>query len=813
MAPSSRRKARAKSEPGQFGLTQKLLAGLTFQRREPEFLLLPSPLNRAVSVAWGRLRAWRPRWAWAALFVLLAGGASIGGVSWFATTPNPSIPQNLKCDNGTFRQAKVTARVQLDVAGLDYPRVTSDLEITVPRSTPGSEFLLTGPSSETGRAAFACLLGDSRSPLEVRQSPPKVVTRDGAVVVTQHSYADVLNTNVVWADLARIDVDTSGQPWLLTIDAPWGLRFAQWDVTLGAPEGWLSGPWPSNPVEVSTTQLRWPSSVPAASRDGKTGADMSHVVVSAKLKPDTKSAFAAVAADRWHKPFAWGAYWLSALVFALYIRWVLRIPRGQRRYESPAGRATRYLPLLVFMAGTQAVLDALPPMHPKFWPNFGWAANGALLAVTALAALHWRVPRIAVLLLYAAGLNALLFAFPRREIAGRWWADMAGVVLAFIITLLFVIWVGKALLTLLREQTSTPLWLWGVGSLCAAVLILERVGLAWVNNQRQQWLGLRQVDRAVTELYRYYPLDLLDETAWLALLVGAAAVWRHAMHSFQDSAKSPMPVAIALFAVGPMWWDVHLWGVWWWAWPLGGVALALFWLLTRLHRPPVPDNSAAGDRKPNPTHTLVAAGPGGSPTENMRTAVRFAAVPSLIAGTGLLITEWVVYPMLSINQQDSVVLDVLDTIAWELAKWLLAATALGLAWRHLPGNRWLSKTVPILLAYAVAPVGQYLVNRASNGVANWVPLVDVMLFTSVMLFVALRLDFASPPADRPQRALPGRVEKFLMYVGLSNMRGRWGEALTLVMALLAIWAAITGGEVAFPSVDPGQFSRQVPTEH
>lgn len=232
--------------------------------------------------------------------------------------PNPAVPQDLKCDNGTFRQAKVTTRVQLDVAGLDHPCVISDLEITVPRSTPGSEFLLASPSSETGRAALACLLGDGRSPLEVRQSPPKVATRDGAVVVTHHSYADVLSTNVVWVDLARIEVDTTGQPWLLTIHAPWGLRFAKWDVTLVAPEGWLSDPWPSNPVEVSTIQLRWPASTPAASRDGKTGAEISHVVVSAKLKPDTKSSFAAAAADRQHKPFAWGAYWLSALVSALY---------------------------------------------------------------------------------------------------------------------------------------------------------------------------------------------------------------------------------------------------------------------------------------------------------------------------------------------------------------------------------------------------------------------------------------------------------------------------------------------------------------
>lgn len=766
-----------------------LLAVLTFRRPEPAFLPTP-PSNGAVSSAARTLQHWLRERGSTAFFILVMASAAVGGASWFAAQPDQARAQIRPCDDGTFRQAKVTTRIQIDVAGLAYPRITSDLEVSVPRGTDGADLLLASPSSDTGRAALACLLGDDRSPLEVRKSPQKVAMRDGSAVVTQHSYADVVNAGEVWADLARIRVRSNDQPWLLTVHSSRGLRYATWDVTLVAPEGWLSDPWPSKLVEAGHTQLRWPPAPPMASRDGNIEKSLSYVVAGARLAPDTRSAFAAAAADRRYKPFAWGLYWLSALVFACYVTLVLRNLRGRRR--SPADRAARYLILMVVLAGTQAVLDAVSPPAPLFWPYFGWAADGVLLAVTALGALHWQAPRVAVQVVYAVGLGSWLIAFPRPASDGRWWIGTANVVLSFAVTLLLMVWVGKSLLELLWEERRTPRWLWCAASLSGAVLVLERLVLAYVNHERQHWLGVPRLNRDIAETFRYYPLDLLDETAWLVLLIGAAAVWRHASRSFQDNTLSPMPVAIALFAAGPMWWDVHLWGVWW---PLGVVSLGLFWLL----------------RRSSPRTTGDSPG-GGSPAENMRKAIKVAKVPALIAGIGLLVTTWIVHPLISINQQDSVVLEIVDTVAWEIAKWLLAAAALGLAWQRLPGKRWPAKAMPAVLAYVVAPVGQYLVNRASNGVDNWIPLADASLFALVMLFVALRLDFALRPADEAQRDQPGRVGKFLTRIGLANVRGHLGEAAAVIMALLAIWAAITGGEVAFPSVDPGQFSRSVPAE-
>lgn len=824
----ARRRPRSKSEPG---LVRRLRAELSLRIREPARLL------RALANAWQRLRTWWRRWILTTLFTLVTGAAAVAGAFWFSLPSGPAGTQPPACDDGTFRQATVVSRIQVDVEKLEYPRITSDLEISVPRDTLGAELLLSNPDAAAGRAAFSCVLGKNRSELEVREAPPMVVTRDGAIVVTQRSYVDVVNTSDVWVDFAHIEVNTSnGLPWVLTVYSPWGLRYAEWNVTLAAPAGWLATPYPSRRAELVGAQLHWPNSAPTASRNGNLNAPLDYRVVSAELRPDTRSAVSAAATDRRHKPFAWGAYWLSALVFALFVRWALRAPRGQVQFESSASRrarrAARSLPYLIVMAGVQAVTDAVLPASSARWPDIAWTAAGALLVVATWMALRWWTARVAATLLLATGIAALVAARPSPSAASTWWDDAGTVVLAFVITLLFVVGVGKALLVLLREQLDTPRWLWCVSAALSSVLVVEELVLHYVNNQRQQWLDAPQLRRDIAQLYRYYPLDLLDEMAWLALLVGAAAVWRrYASHWFERGRQSPMPIAIALFAVGPLWWDVHLWGVWWWAWVVGAIPLMMLWLLLpRLWKPLLEHPSVSGadleparlrdratqwyaDRTkrgpvPSPVHVLVAVGPSGSPMENMRTAVKFASLPSLIAGTGLLITEWVMYPQLSINQQDSMVLKVVDAVGWEVAKWLLAAAALGLSWQHLPGKRGLIKALPMVLTYATVPVGQFLVNRASNGVPDWVPLADAALFALVVLFVALRLDFSSQADVQPRSADQGRIRRTLAAFGLSDIRGHLAEMITLVAALLAIWTALTGGEVTFPSIDPGQFSRK-----
>ncbi|UOX88780.1 DUF6185 family protein [Amycolatopsis sp. FBCC-B4732] len=797
----------------------------------------PARLLRALGVAWRHLCAWWRRWLLTTLFVLAAGSAAVGGALWFSLPHGPTAAQPPRCDDGTFRQATVTARVKLEVDGLAYPRMTSDLEISVPRNAPAAEFLLSRPDGASGQAAFSCLLGYSRDESEVREAPPTVVTNNGALVVTQHTYVDLVSTSEAWADFTQIKINTTGDlPWALTMYSPEGLRYAKWDVTLTAPARWLSTPQPVQSAELGGEQLHWPPFTPAASRDGNLSAFPDYTVVSTELRPDTRSAFSAAATDRDHKPFVWGAYWLSALIFALFVRWVLRAPRGRVRFEPSAGRrsrrAARILPYVVVFAGTQAVTDAVLPGNSPYWPKIAWIAATVLLGFAGWSAMRWWMPRIPILLLLAVGSAASFAARPVPSGSKTFWQVPGTVALAFLITLLLVAGMGKALLVLVKGQMATPRWLWWVSSTLSAALVLEELVLQYVNNLRQQWLGAPPLSRDVARLFRYYPLDLLDEVAWPALLVGAVAVWRrYADYWFERDRQSPMPVAIALFVLGPMWWDVHIWGVWWWAWLVGTIPLALLWLLvpklwkpvlehhsvTRALLEPAPLRQRAAQwltdgkprgPEPTPVHVLIASGPGGSPLDTMRSATRFAVLPSLIAGAGLLTTEWVIYPHLSINQQDSLVLTMVDAVAWEAVKWLLAAAALGLSWQHLPGNRGPAKVLPIVLTYATAPIGQLLLDRASGGLRDWVPLADAALFTLVMLFVALRLDFAAQ-ADLPLRsATRGRVGRVLATFGLSDVRSHIVEVITLVAALLAIWTALTGGEVSFPSIDPAQFSRK-----
>ncbi|MFD6073262.1 DUF6185 family protein, partial [Amycolatopsis lurida] len=748
------------------------------------------------------------------------GAAAVGGAFWFSLPHGPTQTEPPRCKENTFHQATVAARIKLEVEGLDYPRLSSHLVISVPRNTPGAELLLSRSDSVSGRAAFSCLLGENRHEMEIRKEPPTVSTRDGAVIVTQHTYTDLVNTDNVWADRTQVEVGTASDlPWTLTMRSPWGLRFATWDVTVTAPAGWLSTPHPVHSAELSDTQLHWPLATPVASRNGNlnTLLSLDDTVVSAELRPDIRSKFSAAATDRDRKPFIWGAYWLSALIFALLVRRVLRAPREHTRFESAASRRARraalILPSLVVVAVFQAVTT-----NASFWSKITWPAGPVLLLGASVMALSWWMPRAPIILLLAVGSTIWLTTWPGPSTTETSWQATGAVVLAFLITLVLVVGLGKALLVLSRGKVNTPRWLWYVSSALSTALVLEELLVRYVNNQRRQWLDFPNLERDVAELFRYYPLDLLDEVTWLALLVGAAAVChRYASYWFERGRQSPMPVAIALFAIGPMWWDVHMWGVWWWAWLIGAVPLALLWLLLPKLWKPVLEHASvrsanleAGSLRrraaqwyadgnpreptPVPVHVLIAIGPGGSPMDNMRLAVRFAALPSLIAGAGLLTTGWVVYPQLSINQQDSLVLTVIDTVGWEVAKWLLAAAALGLAWQHLPGKRGPVKVLPIVLTYATAPLGQFLLNRASNGVQDWVPLADAALFTLVMLFVALRLDFTCLAGVQTRSADQGRIGRMLATFGLSNTRRHLAEMITLVAALFAIWTALTGGD-------------------
>ncbi len=64
--------------------------------------------------------------------------------------------------------------------------------------------------------------------------------------------------------------------------------------------------------------------------------------MSAELRPDTRTTVTARATDRTHKPFTWGAYWLSALIFCLVVRWHVRAQADQEHHSSrhpPAGPA------------------------------------------------------------------------------------------------------------------------------------------------------------------------------------------------------------------------------------------------------------------------------------------------------------------------------------------------------------------------------------------------------------------------------------------------------------------------------------------
>ncbi|MEV6236402.1 DUF6185 family protein [Lentzea sp. NPDC051838] len=738
-------------------------------------------------------------------FFAIAIGVPLG---WNALSGPAGYGPN-GCATKSFERVTVRAEIKIVSEGRTYPRLTSDLTVRIPTSNAGAEKLLNHEADPDRRALLACLLHNTRSASETRENTTRIDYDNEVVEVTDQVGADLNGPGVFWAGTTYVRVDEDR--WFLAVEPPDGLlRMADWDVTVSAPAGWLASPQPWQSVSARPDSLRWSSLTPAIDGGAR--------VVTASLQPDDE-VVAAFAVTK--PPGSFISLGFSTVSPLLGILLALYLLRRERRGAPSAGVAIRAVwPLVVLFAVTGAGDVFITIVHNNKsidWMFVHWWFNIAeVLALLKLATVWW-LPRAFARLV---GLGMALFLVLRAHSgAGPLYLTAFEIGFALLSTFLFLAATGKAFERLLGRGRphDLPVWLLVTSCAAAAVLTVERYTIAWWNVGQREWLGWLETV-AVDDSYRRHSWYLLVEGKWLPLGLTSAALWyfirRRKYAPVDDRA---LVMALALLAVGTVWWDIVVLGWTVPVWPLTWGLLALAGAVmkagkvsvlgkgddvdlaelradaTRWYAEPNDSNG------PTPVDVLLAAGPAGRPLGNMTTAVRLGLTAAALAGAGLIVMLYVAYPLLTLEIRGSVLMRIVTDVEWEAIKWVTAIAATGLAWQHLPGRRGVLKVLPIIFLYSVGPG---LNGGAALLVGNndWRSLVQAALFALVLVIVGVRMDKAS--LDGVTIGKGSRLQRFFGLYGLENLSAKLTAFLTPLLAVFAIWSAITGGDMSPPSNEP-----------
>ncbi|WP_157620997.1 DUF6185 family protein [Saccharothrix sp. NRRL B-16348] len=725
---------------------------------------------------------------------------------------------------------KVGIRIRITVENVLYPRIVTEQSVQVPVATPGSELLLLNEDDPRRQSAFECLFHASRWPAEVRDAPPQVIRSTSTIEVTDRVHVDVFSPGTSWAGTTAVQVDAAGW-WNLSVIPTPGLAATPWDVDISAPDGWLSSPTPWQSVEMERGRMHWNGVVPNTIGEQ----------LSVRVDPGLATALTLKATAPSWKPWTLTLAAVSILSFAGAMSLFLGLRRKQ--FEPAARRLARratWAPIILTttIGGLSVCVAVLERYNTSTqsttpWWYIDWYLNIGFTILLALVAVMWWLPRCFVALMTTAMLGTSWLIFLTAGGTGGLndiTSTATGVldaVLAFASTLILTMAAGKAVHVLLGngEPRTAPRWLWITAPVVSAVLVVERYLIAHLNSASQEWLGVRHAVN-LTAVYRVYPWELLAESQWLLLGLSALALWHFVKKSWFEPAGSPArTAAVILLAVGPLWWQLELLG---WSVPFGllvllGIlgAIPLFEKLwpSVLHRSGVGSDLDLARirakarrwyrkrtyRTPlSPIDVLLAAGPVGTPSGNMATAMRLALMPALLVGGILTTTGWAATPLLSTNQEDSILLLMASDVVWETAKWILGAAALGLAWQHLPGRRGVVKILPGVAVYSLLPLVMFAVDTLLHDVHNWFFVAEVSTFTLIGFYVALRMDKMSLNAAQASDLPGGRLRRMLNAYGLENFSTSVTTLLTPAIAVLAVWSAVQGGDVTYPNVNPMQ---------
>lgn len=749
------------------------------------------------------------------LLLLLALAAIAVGVplGWNAVSGQAEYGP-AACELTSFERVQVRADVKVETAGRTYPRLTSDLTVRIPVSNAGAENLLRHARDQDRRALVACLLHNTRNTHETRENDTRIVYDNEVIEVTDRVRTDLNGPGVLWAGTTWVSVDEERERWGLAVQPPTALRSAEWDVTISAPAGWLASPKPWESVNARPESLRWSSLTPAIS-DG-------HIVAAADLQPDGRAIATLAGAKPPGNLMSLGLSTVSLLGGILLALYLFR--RKRDHAPEAAGVATRavwpLIVVLVVIGAGDVFITVFQSKKIDWMVAHGWFNSIEALLLMLLMSVWW-LPRVFVTLM-SLGM-ALLINFRTLSEAGTVHQNAFGIGFAFLTTFAFLVATGKAVEMVLGRGRpfELPVWLLVTSCAAAAVLTVERHAIALWNAEQREWLGW--LDGIVlADVYRRHPWYLLSEAKWLPLGLTAAAVWYFVRRrNYAPMDDQALVSALALLAVGTMWWDVVVLG---WTvpiWPLVLGLLALAAAVLRTGRFSVLAKAGVGhdldlaelradatrwyadpgdSNGHSPVDVLLAAGPAGKPLGNMTTAVRLGLTTAAIAGACLTVMFYFAHPLLTPEVRGSVLMKIVTDVGWEAIKWVAAIGATGLAWQHLPGRRGVLKVLPIIFLYSIGPGlngGAALLTGINN---DWRSLVQIALFALVLVIVGVRMDKAS--LDGVTIPEGRRLSRFFGLYGLENLSAKLTAFLTPLLAVFAIWSAINGGDVSPPSTEP-----------
>ncbi|MEU0881853.1 DUF6185 family protein [Lentzea sp. NPDC005914] len=728
-----------------------------------------------------------------ALVLLILAAVAVTVPLWWHSNAGPPRPAPDKCDVSAFERVSVAAEIEVGTSGRVHPRITSSLTIRIPTSNARMENLLHHDADPTRKMLISCLLHAGKNPNEERDADTRIDYDNEVIEVVDQVHVDVDDVGVYWAGTTQVQVEDD--LWHLRVIPPPPLHTASWEVTISAPAGWLASPEPWQSVDAAPTRLHWSEFDP-------TFAD--NVVVTADLQPDAKSAIAQAGNTPVGHAVSWGVSALTALGVAWASLFLLRHKQFGSRADHVKFRTVWTLVVVMAIMGVRDLFTGV------FWnAGFDWVAVyrlmnlGLALLLVSLAIAWWLSRGFAEL----AGLGMLLLW------VATFYASWAELGFAFLMTFTLLAATGKAWeMTLWKKATAgqLPLWLLVTSAVGAAVLVVERYAIAVLNANNTEWLGGR-AELKLVDVYRFYPWELLGEAKWLLLGLAVAALWKFAKgRQFTPMDNDALLTALVLLAVGVVLWEISVLG---WSVPVWPVTLGLLWVawivLSKVKglgrnlnladlRTKASEWYASHDPNPGPTpvDVLLAAGPAGEPLGNMAKAVRLGGAAAGVCGAGLVVMGYVTNPVITLNHADSVLLRIVTDVVWETAKWLFALAATGLIWQHLPGSRGVLKVLPIIAVYAIGPGLMMAVNQLS-GVRGWESPVAIATFALVLVFAGLRMDKVA--LDGVTLPDGNRLQRFFEAYALKNLSSKLTAVLTPSLAVLAIWSAITGGEVSPPS--------------
>ncbi|MEV7039010.1 DUF6185 family protein [Amycolatopsis sp. NPDC051061] len=751
------------------------------------------------------------------------------------------------CTVDEYPRASVTVRAAVEVAAVDYPRVSSDVVIRVPQAWGRAPDLLGDPDHGAYRAALRCLLGDYSKDFSVyRDGPPTVMVSGGEVVVHDHVWTELVKPG--HGAVGAVDLTVGpGRPWRMAVVSRGGLiHSASWTVTIAAPQDWLNSavpePWPPHAAEPG--ELTWLYGATSSTGEGET-------LAVADLTPDVRAAAVVWEGSMTGDLLLRGTGALNTAAFLVVVLiFIRRVSRRMPRTADPlVGRAWSVtVPLVVLQVLgfgveiTRVVLNAQGDQVPD-WSTAAWAADiavGVTILVIARCFGVRRKPQLAALrvlavILLIGWLLADLVAFTNTQRT-----DYALILrlsesaMVFVVTVFAVAAMVHAIRAFTQSGGERPKrvwWVWPVASIVAGVLLVERVWTALRNDFLQQWMyDPTPLTETLRNAPRFTIWSMPANWLWVFALMPAIAVFALS-NAYLWSKEDPkrrhlMMISLALLVVGPAQWSLTIYGF---DLPLWLLVATAFWLFCRIGKPILdrdmrsdgkirdyvtqrsvrsirieanrwltqtmdPSDSSCRTNLPRgvtPVDVVLALGAGNSPRDNMTIMVKLSLRLGVVVGLAVYLFREIARVDLTGGLPDSVVIGYFVDISWEVIKWVFAAAVLGIFWRYLPGKRGPIKVLPLAFAYVVGAVCVFLASIFTDGTVSTDGLIDGAVFAIVLIFLGLAMDVRTLRDLRIARYLT--LKERLKVYGVSDLPSGITAALAPVSAVITLVFTIIAG--------------------